>query len=89
MLLGQFFKANPNFAILETFTVILRDQVCFVNNMAMDEVRELIMTMLFCKYTWSLRMAVNVSKIVKFGFALKNWPKSMYHMYTKTINSLI
>ena len=24
--------------------------------------------MLFCKHTWSLRMAVNVSKIVKFGF---------------------
>ena len=26
-------------------------------------------------------MAVNVSKIVKFGFALKNLPKIMYHMY--------
>ena len=39
------------------------------------------MTMLFSKYTWSLKIAVNVSKITKFGFALKNWPKNMYHMY--------
>ena len=81
MFLGQFFKATPNFDILETLAVILRDQVYFENYMAMDKVRELIMTMLFCKYTWSLRMADNVSKIVKFGFALKNWPKNMYHMY--------
>ena len=36
MFLGQFFKANPNFAILETFTAILRDQVYFENNMVMD-----------------------------------------------------
>ena len=36
MFLGQFFKANPNFDILETLAVILRDQVYFENNMAMD-----------------------------------------------------
>ena len=29
------------------------------------------MTMLFSKYTWPLRIAVNVPKIAKFGFALK------------------
>ena len=27
-------------------------------------------------YNWSLSMAVSVSKIAKFGFALKNWPKN-------------
>ena len=36
MFLGQIFKANPNFAILGTFTVILRDQEYFENNMIMD-----------------------------------------------------
>ena len=35
MFLGQFFKANPNFTILETFTAILRDQVYLQNNMVM------------------------------------------------------
>ena len=39
------------------------------------------MTMLICKYPWSFRMTVNVSKIVKFGVALKNWPTNIYHMY--------
>ena len=39
------------------------------------------MTILFLKYTRSLRMAVNVSKLAKFGFALTNWPKNMYHVY--------
>ena len=39
------------------------------------------MAMLFSKYTWSLRMTASVSKISKFGVALKNWPKNMYHMY--------
>ena len=28
------------------------------------------------KYFWSLRMAVSVSKVAKFGFALKNWLKT-------------
>ena len=36
MFLNQFFKADPIFAILETFTAILRDQVYFENNMVMD-----------------------------------------------------
>ena len=40
------------------------------------------MIMLFSKYSWSLRMTVKVPKIAKFGFALKIWPKNMYHMYT-------
>ena len=31
--LGQFFKANPNFAFLETLTAILRDQEYLENNM--------------------------------------------------------
>ena len=70
MIIAQFFKANPN--ILDSFTVILRDQVYFENNIAMDKVRKLIMTTLFSKYTWSLRLAVSVSKLAKFGFALKN-----------------
>ena len=39
------------------------------------------MAMLFSKYTWSLRMTAKISKISKFGFALKNGPKNMYHMY--------
>ena len=39
------------------------------------------MTMLICNYPWSLMMTANVSKIVKFGFALKNLSKNMYHMY--------
>ena len=43
MFVGQFFKVNPNFAILVTLTVILRDQVYFENNMVLDMVRELIM----------------------------------------------
>ena len=34
------------------------------------------MTLLFSKYAWSLRIAVSFSKIAKFGFALKNWPKT-------------
>ena len=55
-----------------TLAVILRDQVYFENHMTMDSARELIMTMLICKYPWSLRMTVNVSKIVTFGLALKN-----------------
>ena len=33
MHLGKFFKANPNFAILETLTAILKDQVYFENSM--------------------------------------------------------
>ena len=39
------------------------------------------MAMLFSKYTWSLRMTARVSKISKFGYALKNWPKNMCHLY--------
>ena len=39
------------------------------------------MIMLFSKYSWSLRIVASVSKLAKFGFALKNWPKNMYHMY--------
>ena len=39
------------------------------------------MAMLFLKYIWSLSMTVSVFKISKFGFALENWPKNMYHMY--------
>ena len=39
------------------------------------------MTMLFSKYSWSLRMAVSVFKIAKFGVVLKNLPKNMYHTY--------
>ena len=46
----QFFNPNPNLAFLETLTAILRDQVHFEYNMVMDEVRELIMAMLFSKY---------------------------------------
>ena len=36
MFIGQFFKANPNFAILITLIAILRDQEYLENNMAMD-----------------------------------------------------
>ena len=36
MFLDQFFKANQNFAIFETFTAILKDQVYFENEMGMD-----------------------------------------------------
>ena len=54
---------------MDTLTAILRYYVYIENNMVMDYVRELI-----------LRMAVGVSKIEKFGFALKNWPKNMYHI---------
>ena len=72
MFLGQFFKATPNFDNLETLTVILRDQMFFEIYMAMVKVRELIMSMLFSEYSWSLRLAISVSKLVKFGFALKN-----------------
>ena len=39
------------------------------------------MAMLFSNYPWSLRMTASVFKISKFGVALKNWPKNMYHMY--------
>ena len=46
------------------------------------------MTMLFSKYTWSLRTVASVSKIAKLGFALKNWTKNMYHMYILINNHL-
>ena len=35
MFIGKVFKANPNFAILETLTAILRDPVYIENNMVM------------------------------------------------------
>ena len=48
--------------------------------LVMDYVRDLIMTMLFSKYSWSLRMALRVSKIAKFGVALKIDLKNTYYM---------
>ena len=59
LVLGKFFEENPNVAILKTLSVIQRDQVYFENNKVMDLVRELIMTMLFSKFSWSLRMTVS------------------------------
>ena len=42
MLLGEFVKANQKFAIFETLTAILKDQVYFEHNMVMDKVKEFI-----------------------------------------------
>ena len=53
-------------------------QVYLGNNMVM--IKSLLFS-LFSKYAWFLRMTASVSKILKFGFTLKNWPKNMYHMF--------
>ena len=36
MFIFKFFKGNPNLVVLRAFKAILRDQVYFENNMAMD-----------------------------------------------------
>ena len=45
------------------------------------------MTMLFLKYSWSLRMAVRVSYIAKFGFASKIDLKHVSFAYTKKLST--
>ena len=81
-----FLGQTPNFDIFGALTAILRDQAYFKNNMVMDQVRELMMAMLFS----SLRMTVSVSKVKKCGLQLKKWPKNMFDVCTKKIiNSLI